>query len=263
MPGTGGQVAVGNSIDADYAAIIGATRCSAPRVDPMTFRRRILVVLALAGVLPVVLQGTLSYRASREQLAGLAENAQAQRATDLAQACARLVFHGVESVRLAAGYLPLEDLAPQEIPAILSIPFRQLPDITLLALVDGSGKAIAPAVYSRVSESGKPAMDEASLQAFSRRVPAGAALSAGSAIGVPYPASPPGAGARVALAVRIGKDEPRLLVAELSLREIAQRLELLAAQGERAAVFDASGALVLSAGQEPLSAEEGALVREG
>ena len=229
----------------------------------MSFRRKILLALALAGVLPVVLLGTLSHRASRERLQGAAESMQAERATELSRACSRVAFHGIDGLRLAAGYLPLEEVSVEELPAILQIPFRQLSAVDLLALLDGDGKAIAPAVYSRTAEGGKPAMSEAALREFSAHVPVRAAASAGSAIGVPYALAASGEGARVALAVRVGQGAPRLLVAELSLRELEERLQLLARDGDRAMLFDAAGLLVASAGGRALGEGERALLQEG
>jgi two-component system NtrC family sensor kinase len=222
-----------------------------------------MIVLCLVGVVPVLLFGGLSFRANREELHRVVGGLQTQAAMDFARSCHQLVLSGVDNLRLAAEYLPLEGLGPEDISRVLDIPMRQLAALNLLVLVDERGHALAPAVYSQEEGERRQRVTEASLALFSSQAPVRAALSTGAAIGPPYQ-SPEAPGGRVALAVRTGADASRLLLAELSLSELSQRVEELSEGGGRAFVVDAQGLPVLSpSGSRELSEGELQLAREG
>jgi signal transduction histidine kinase len=222
-----------------------------------------MLVLALVGVVPVLLLGGLSFRANRDELHHLVGGLQTQAAMDLARSCRQLVLLGVDNLRLAAEYLPLERLAPDEASAVLSIPLRQLAALNLLVLVDEQGRAIAPAVFTPEGKGDRQRVTEASLALFSRQAPVRAALSTGAAIGPPY-RTPEAAGGRVALAVRASEDSSRFLLAELSLAELGRRVEELAVEGGLAFVVDHQGLPVVHAQEgAELSREERELVTEG
>jgi signal transduction histidine kinase len=222
-----------------------------------------MLVLALVGVVPVLLLGGVSFRANRDELHQLVGGLQTQSAMELARSCRQLVLVGVDNLRLAAEYLPLERLEPHEASSVLSIPLRQLTALNLLVLVDGQGRAVAPAVYTPEARGNRQRVTEASLDLFSRQAPVQAALSTGAAIGPPY-RTPEAAGGRVALAVRAGENASRLLLAELSLAELGRRVEELAQEGGLAFVVDHKGEPVAHTGPgATLSHEERGLVLEG
>jgi signal transduction histidine kinase len=222
-----------------------------------------MLVLALVGVVPVLLLGGLCFRANRNELHRLVGSLQTQAATELARSCRQFILMGVNNLRLAAEYLPLEDLGPQEASEVLSIPLRQLGALNLLVLVDAQGRAIAPAVFTHEGGGHRQRVTDDSLALFSRQAPVQAALSTGAAIGPPY-RTPETGGGRVALAVRTGADTSRLLLAELSLAELGHRVEELAREGGLAFIVDAQGVPVASAhGPGGLSEEERGLVAEG
>jgi len=230
---------------------------------PVRFASRLMLVLALVGVVPVLLLGGLSFHSHRVALLRLVGELQTQAATDFARACRQLVLSGVDHLRLAANSLPLEQLGAEEASQVLGIPLRQLGALNLLVLVDGDGRALAPAVYLSPEDGGRQPVSEASLALFSRHAPVHAALATGAAIGPPY--QPPGtSGGRVALAVRAGEGSSRLLLAELSLAELSGLVEELAHDAGRAFLVDAQGMPVTGAsGPEGLSEAERALVAEG
>ncbi len=230
---------------------------------PVRFASRLMLVLALVGVVPVLLLGGLSFRANRDALHQVVGELQTQAATDLARSCRQLVLLGVDNLRQAAQYLPLERLEPQEASAVLSIPLRQLSALNLLVLVDAEGRALAPTVFSPEDSDTRQRVTDASLALFSRQSPVQDALAAGAAIGPPY-RTPEVTGGRVALAVRAGEGASRLLLAELSLAELGRRVEELTRERGLAFIVDPHGAPVAHAqsGAE-LSQEERALVSEG
>ncbi|HEX8821809.1 MAG TPA: HAMP domain-containing protein, partial [Archangium sp.] len=230
---------------------------------PVRFASRLMLVLALVGVVPVLLLGGLSFRANRDALHQMVGGLQTQAATDLARSCHQLVLLGVDNLRVAAEYLPLEHLEPQQASSMLSIPLRQLTALNLLVLVDAEGRALAPTVFSPEGSGTRQRVTEASLALFSRQAPVRDALSAGAAIGPPYrtPEAPAG---RVALAVRTGESASRLLLAELSLAELGRRVEELTQERGLAFIVDPQGVPVAhTQAGAALSEEERGLVSEG
>jgi len=230
---------------------------------PVRFASRLLLVLALVGVVPVLLLGGLSFRANRDALHQMVGGLQIQAATDLARSCRQLVLMGVDNLRAAAEYLPLERLESQEVSDVLSIPLRQLSALNLLVLVDAEGRALAPTVFSSEDPSSRQPVTDASLALFSRQSPVRDALAAGAAIGPPY-RTPEVTGGRVALAVRAGEGSSRLLLAELSLAELGHRVEEVTRERGLAFVVDPHGTPVAhSRADAALSDEERGLVAEG
>ncbi|WNG25988.1 HAMP domain-containing protein [Cystobacter fuscus] len=230
---------------------------------PVRFASRLMLVLCLVGVVPVLLFGALSFHANRRELHRVVGGLQTQAALDFARSCHQLVLSGVDNLRLASRYLPLEGLSPEQLSQVLDIPLRQLSAFNLLVLVDERGHALAPAVYSPDEDERPQRVTEESLALFSSQAPVRAALATGAAIGPPYQ-SPESPGGRVALAVRVGTDASRVLLAELSLAELGQRVEELSEGGGRAFVVDAEGQpVIVSPGHRELSEAELQLVREG
>jgi two-component system, NtrC family, sensor kinase len=230
----------------------------------MTFRLKLLLVLVVAGVGPVLLLGAFTFFANRDHLRETAGRLQLQAAADIARSAGREVLGGVEDLRASGDYLGLERLQPEQVGPVLAIPYRQLRAVSALAVLDAQGNAVAPAVYTPASRPvpGRASMDAQALETFSSHVPFKAALASRAAVGPPY--ASPGAGeARVALAVRLGEAPARLLVAELALRQLAERLREAAGEEGRALLVDADGAPVAQASAAGLGAEEEALVREG
>ncbi|HEY7723960.1 MAG TPA: sensor histidine kinase, partial [Anaeromyxobacteraceae bacterium] len=222
----------------------------------MKFRNQLLLALALAGVAPVLLFGALSYRLSRSELEGSVGRAQARAAEKLAADVERGILDSVQHLALAAEYLPFAQLSPREAGAALEIPGRQLPQLEALALLDGSGRAVAPPVVRARAPLAPDGEDP--LSAFARAIPVAQALSAGRAVGPPYRDA--GGTPRVAVAVRVEGRPQRILAAEVSLAAETRRLSEEAADGDRAVLLDGLGEPVAGAAGG-LSADERDLIR--
>ena len=100
----------------------------------MRFAAKVGLVLMAVGVLPVALLGLVSYTVSRDELQRTVGRMQTQAAEDLALFTERYVGTSIESPRLAVSALPFDDFSRGEISAVLDIPYRQLPFLSLLAL---------------------------------------------------------------------------------------------------------------------------------
>lgn len=214
----------------------------------MRFRTRILLALIFVGVAPLVLASALAYRANREEVLGAAGRAQAQTAQDLARECEQFVLGAVDHLSASAGYLPLAQLPAGQVRDVLGIPFRQLRWVNVLVLLSEQGSAVGPPVYEPAPAEGSHASQREpvgaqELDAFSGSIPLATALASDVAIGQPYRA-PRGGSPRVAVAVRVEGPPRRVLAAELSLRDLAARLEEIASSGDAVFLVDARGDVV-------------------
>jgi signal transduction histidine kinase len=212
----------------------------------MRFGAKIAVTMIAVGVLPVALLGLVSYTVSRDELQRTVGRMQTQAAEDLALFTERTVSGAVENLHLStAAILPLDDFSRGELSQILEIPYRQLPSVAILALVNDNGVPIAGPVFQRTPEldpvlaSREPVRPE-DLDLFSRRIPAAPAEPGGTAMTAPYRS---GRGAlRVAIAHRLGPH--RSVVAEIVLSEVEARLAELSGGATVAYLVDAQGELL-------------------
>ena len=230
----------------------------------MNFRQKVLLVVVLASVPPVLLLGWLSWGASREELSRSAARTQTQAAQQAARETSNFVFQAVDNLRLFTGYLPFDQLSGEEIGSVLAIPYRQLKPLTVVALLDEQGTAVAPAVFARPEApvAGRESLDAAALEAFAQHVPLDLALSSGAAVGTPYRSGD--SASRVVLAVKTPGTKTRLLAAELSLATLQERVEELSLGGGFAFITDAAGApLAHGTHQLTLGPAEQALVERG
>jgi two-component system, NtrC family, sensor kinase len=232
----------------------------------MSFRSRILLALLSVGVVPVAILGLMSYQVNRSELTAAVGAAQTRAAADVARQCESLVLQGVDHLEAAITYIPLARLAPAESANALRIPFRQLPWLNVLVLLDERGAAIAGPVFDAEpvpGASSREPIGPQELDAFARSVPLATVLASDVAIGPPYRGPRTGA-PRVAIALRVEGAKARVLGAEVSLQQVGARLQEIAAAGDAAFLVDARGHVVAhGAGDPTLSPDERVLVEQG
>jgi len=210
----------------------------------MSFRNRILLALLAVGVAPVAILGRMSYEVNRHELVATVGDSQANAAAEIARQCETFVLNGVEHLRTSATYLPLAHLSGAEAGAALRIPLRQLPWVNVLVLLSDRGSALGDPAYEPDGHgANREPIAARELDAFARSVPLATVLASDAAIGPPYVGARTGA-PRVAIAVRVAGQPPRVLAAELSLNEIAVRLQEVAAAGGAAFLVDGRGQVV-------------------
>ncbi len=229
----------------------------------MTLGTRIQMATGVAGLVPVLVLGWLAVHGTRDELTASVGNDLEREASELARDCERLTLDRLQGLHQTASYIPFDRLSRKDIPAALAIPYRQSPDLNILAVIDRSGRAVADVVSEPRPDldpalRGHEPVDQPGLDAFSRAVPLDAALKAGLAVGPPYRA--PGSGVpRLALAVRIDPAGQWVLAAELSLSGLSGPLQDAAGEGA-AYLVDGAGRLLGGAASDGLSPEEEALV---
>jgi two-component system NtrC family sensor kinase len=212
----------------------------------MRYGAKIGLVLVAVGVLPVALLGLVSYVVSRDEVQRTVGRMQTQAAEDLALFVERTVTATIENLRLSAAALPLEDssgFARWEIAKMLAIPYRQLPFVSILAIVDDAKVPVAGPAFERRPErdpalAGREPVGPEDLELFSSRIPAPPAAVGGTTMSEPYRAAR--GPLRVAIAHRLAPD--RSIVAEVVLRDVEARLGELSRGAGIAYLVDSRGA---------------------
>jgi len=212
------------------------------------FRSKIFAVLALVGVVPAAVVGSLSFSVNRAEVERTVGTAQARVAEEAARACERFVAQAAESLRLSATVLPLRDLSGAELATVLRIPYRQLEFVDALWLPGG------PAVYE--TGNGRPVPE---LEILEREAPLGLASQVGTAIGAPYAARD--GSMRLPIALRLAGE--RILVAELSLAQLGRQMRQTSQSGTFAYVATRGGKVLAQPEHMELSADERALLAGG
>ncbi|HET6440182.1 MAG TPA: ATP-binding protein [Anaeromyxobacter sp.] len=218
----------------------------------MRFRVKIALVLLAVGVLPLALLGFASWTVSRDELQRTVGRMQTQAAGDLALFTDRFVSTSVERLRLAVAPILFDDYSLGELSAVLSIPYRQLPFISILAVVDDESAPVAGPVFVERAEDAdadREPIAPADLDLFVAHLPRAAAQPGATALSEPYRRDGP---LKMAVALRIGLH--RTLAAELSLREVEARLAELHAAANVAYLVDPRGEPI--AGAAGLTEEE-------
>jgi len=211
----------------------------------MRFRSKIFAVLTVVWLLPLALLGFLSFTVNRDELERTSAAAQEALVQEAARGAEHWVARGVEGLRLSVSILPFDRLRAAEVPAALHIPYGQLEFIDALALVDDGGRLLVPPVADARPGVDRPAFPAADLPRFLSAVPIELALQAGTALGAPYLSS---AGeAHVAIAIRVSSAPPRVVAAQMSLRELQREMSEIARAPAIAFLTTADGGLLANA----------------
>lgn len=218
----------------------------------MRFRLKIGLVLLAVGVLPVAFLGFASWVVAKDELQRTVGRMQTQAAGDLALFADRFVATSVERLRLAVGPVLSADYSAGELSSVLSLPYRQLSFVSILAVVNDDGVPVAGPIYVERAEGDDKAREPiapADLDLFVSHLPRAPADEGATALSAPYRRSGP---LKLAVALRMGAG--RSLAAELSLREVEDRLAELTSPASAAYLVDAQG--------EPFAGVKGALTAD-
>jgi signal transduction histidine kinase len=226
----------------------------------MRFRVKIGLVLLAVGVLPVALLGFASWTVSRDELQRTVGRMQTQSAGDLALFTDRFVSTSVERLRLAVAPILFDDYSLSELSAVLSIPYRQLPFVAILAVVNEEAAPVAGPVFVERAEDAdadREPIAPADLDLFVAHLPRAPPQNGATALSEPYRRNGP---LKLAVALRIGAR--RTLAAELTLREVEARLAELSSATSVAYLVDPHGEPIAGVSGE-LNADEQRLAEVG
>ena len=232
----------------------------------MKFGAKIALVFLAVGVLPVALLGLVSYTVSRDELQRTVGRMQVQSANDLALFIERTVTSSNESLALStSALLPLEGFSRGELSQILHVFYRQLPFVSILALVDDKDAPVAGPAYEAHPEqdpavAAREPVGDADLAVFAKRLPPPPARRGETAMSAPYRS---GRGSlRIAVSQRLAKN--RSIAAEVVLRDVEERIAELSKGSTVAYLVDAGGEVLAHGGADPaVTAEERRLPEVG
>src|SRR6478735_2728365 len=161
----------------------------------MGFRTRTLLALLAVGVVPALLMTALSWKANRQELLQTVGGAQRQVVSEAALGADRQLQRAVDDLRRAVDFIPFAELSAEELSSVLEIPFRQLPSLEAVAVLDDRGDAVVPPVVRKGASA-------AALSGFADHLPFSAALEKGLAVSAPWTESA-AAAPSLAVALRI------------------------------------------------------------
>src|SRR5438105_879800 len=227
----------------------------------LRFRTRIVLVLAVIGLIPLLVLGWLSFSVNRDELERTVGGAHQATAVAAARASERWLAQSLEALHLSLAAISLDRLTPEEASTVLRIPYRQLDAVQIIVLLDEDGNALMPALVKR--EPDQPPLDERDLDLFARHVPLAVAIAAGTAIGPPFRAR--SGSARLAVALRAGDParSPRVVAAQLSLDAMEQQMRELAQDGSVAFLVGRDGEVIAGTPGAPVSRFEQELIAAG
>jgi signal transduction histidine kinase len=207
----------------------------------MRFAAKIFLLLLVVGVLPVALLGSASYTVSRDELQRTVGRMQERSAEDLALFTERFVSSALENLRLStSAVLPLDVYSPSELRNILGLQYRQLPFLSVLAIVGDDTAPVAGPIFVPVPRTpsdpgrtedehlaGRAQVSDEALDAFVRRLPPPPGEIGKLEISAPYR----GTDGVPRLAVALRLDSNRTLAAEILLADAASRVAELSRGG--------------------------------
>jgi signal transduction histidine kinase len=189
----------------------------------------------------------VSFTVSRDELQRTVGRMQEQGAEDLALFTERFVSGALENLRLSISTVYLEEFSQKELSQVLGVPYRQLPFVSILAIVDNDNAPVAGPMFRRdpgrdgraedPKLSDRPLITGEDLDRFAHRLPPPVGQIGETAWSAPYRAS---TGApRLAVTFRMGST--RSLAAEIVLTDVEARLAELSAKSGTAYLVDRSG----------------------
>jgi len=225
----------------------------------MRFTAKIGLLLLAVGVLPVALLGSASYTVSRDELQRTVGRMQERSAEDLALFTERFVSGALENLRLStSAVLPLDVYSPSELRNILGLQYRQLPFLSVLAIVGDDKAPVAGPIFVPVPRTspdrertedahlaGRVEVSEEALDAFVRRLPPLPAENGRLELSVPYR----GADGIPRLAVALRLEPNRTLAAEILLADVASRVAELSRESAGVAYLVDGGGEILAHGE--------------
>jgi len=214
----------------------------------MQFRSKIFAVLAVVGVVPAAVLGSMSFSVNRAELERTVGSAQALVAEEAARACERFVAQAAEGLRLSASVLPLRELSGDDLGTVLRIPYRQLDFVDAIWIPGG------PAVFE--TGNGRPTPE---LDLLQRHAPLALARQAGVAIGAAYSARD--GSMRLPIALRLDSDH--LLAAEVSLAQLSRQMRQSSQGGTLSYLATRGGKVLAQPEAVEISADERTLLGGG
>jgi len=210
---------------------------------------KVLLLLLLVAVPPAALSGWVSLELGGKAIEDRVLDAQRRAAAQSADLVERFLSDATRDLKRISEYVPFERFPADELSSALRIPYQQLAWTTAVALLDASGEPLTAPVHRAPGDAGaaeREVVDPVHLEAFSRHIPAAAALQRGSATSTPYLSAEGSPRLAIAQAFSVASGRQRwVLAAEISLRGATDKLLSLAPGATGVAyLVDSTGALL-------------------
>jgi two-component system NtrC family sensor kinase len=155
----------------------------------MKIRTKLLLLLTLGVAVPLLMSHHFIAQKTKATMVQFVEKDLTAEATQIAGRINDRLVWAAEALRLVVQSVPFESFAPAEAHQALALPYRQLSDATLVALLDESGRAITEPYRPEAAEAallGRASVSEQDVAAFSQSVPFELSLTAQVAFGPAY-----------------------------------------------------------------------------
>jgi two-component system, NtrC family, sensor kinase len=190
----------------------------------MKIRTKLALLLTLGVLVPLGLSLHFVARRVKQTMTRMLEQ---ELAAEVSQTAGRIndrLIWAAEGLGLVVQSVPFESFTQDELRQSLALPYRQLSDTTLVALLDDSGKALTASYRPDATEAAllkRATVSDADLEEFAKNVPLELALTAHVAFGPPYRSDmgEPRMVAASSFAV-FGSERRWVLAVELSLRAL-------------------------------------------
>jgi signal transduction histidine kinase len=224
----------------------------------MKIRTKLFLLLVLGALVPLLMSHHFIAQRTSAAMARIAEGELKSEAAQVAGRLGDRLEWAADALRLVVRSVPFASFEPAEAHRALALPYRQLSDATLVALLDENGKAVAEPYRPADAEAaalGRAPISSLDVEAFSRSVPFAAALTAQVAFGPVY-LSDEGEPRMVAAASFpvAGGSKSWVLAVELSLTGLCDAVRTVGhgrVGGRTRLVLDARGYSVCGAGGGP------------
>lgn len=193
---------------------------------------KLTIIMLFISTVPLIISGYSSINISQEEVVGKIQELQLKSVANINSQVNKYLNDIITNLGFGVGYLKLESLSDSAKRGSLKILYRQFDQISIISLLNGSGKEIIDSVYTRRGKGaqktpGDRSVSPEELKEFRRQIPFKTALSQGVAMGSVYPSPQrevPLAPLAIAFDVYGGKSK-WILCVELSLVKIQEMIE--------------------------------------
>ena len=208
----------------------------------MRIRTKLLLLLVLGALVPLLLSHFFAGRMFTGSMSDIIRDGLSETADQVAGRTDDQVQWIVREMSTVVEYTQFESFTAEELPIALEVPYRQLPNATVVALLDDKGKALAPPYRLSGNDAkmlAREPVTDADLARFAENVPLELALNATVAFGPVYASMSEGEPRMVAAtAFPVAGDQNRwVLAVELSLADVCALIEPLNISDVQSAVL--------------------------
>ncbi len=151
---------------------------------------KLTLIMLFISTVPLAISGYSSINISQEEVVGKIQQLQLKSAANINSQVKKYLNDIITNLRFGVEYLKLESLSDRAKRGSLKILYRQFDQISIISLLNSSGKEIIDSVYTRRGKDSRKEGDRSvspgELKEFRRHMPFKAALSQGIAMGPVY-----------------------------------------------------------------------------